>query len=76
MGYVRLGVRKILVRYSQAASLVQPTSPYQLRHFLLTWLKKQGIDDALIQPYSGHANSFVARNLFPHGDERCSRGVQ
>ena len=26
----------------------------KLRHFLLTWLKKQGIDDALIQPYSGH----------------------
>jgi len=22
----------------------------------LTWLKKQGIDDALIQPYSGHAS--------------------
>lgn len=22
------------------------------RHFLLTWLKKQGIDDAMIQPYS------------------------
>ncbi len=21
---------------------------------LFTWLKKQGIDDALIQPYSGH----------------------
>ena len=21
---------------------------------LLTWLKKKGIDDALIQPYSGH----------------------
>jgi integrase/recombinase XerD len=21
-----------------------------------TWLKKQGIDDALIQPYSGHAS--------------------
>ena len=30
-------------------------SPHKLRHFLLTWLKKQGIDDALIQPYSGHA---------------------
>ncbi|MFC0396312.1 tyrosine-type recombinase/integrase [Paenibacillus mendelii] len=29
-------------------------SPHKLRHFLLTWLKKQGIDDALIQPYSGH----------------------
>lgn len=27
-----------------------------LRHFLLTWLKRQGIDDALIQPYSGHAS--------------------
>ena len=26
------------------------------RHFLLTWLKRQGIDDALIQPYSGHAS--------------------
>jgi len=23
---------------------------------LLTWLKMQGIDDALIQPYSGHAS--------------------
>jgi len=23
---------------------------------LLTWLKKQGIDDALIQPCSGHAS--------------------
>jgi len=22
---------------------------------LFTWLKKKGIDDALIQPYSGHA---------------------
>jgi integrase/recombinase XerD len=28
----------------------------RLRHFLLTWLKTQGIDDALIQPYSGHAH--------------------
>ncbi|MED1094054.1 MULTISPECIES: tyrosine-type recombinase/integrase [Bacillus] len=25
-----------------------------LRHFLLTRLKKQGIDETLIQPYSGH----------------------
>jgi len=29
---------------------------HRLRHFLFTWLKKQGIDDALIQPYSGHAS--------------------
>jgi len=27
-----------------------------LWHFLLTWLKKEAIDDALIQPYSGHSN--------------------
>ena len=25
-----------------------------VRHFLFTWLKAQGIDDALIQLYSGH----------------------
>jgi integrase/recombinase XerD len=29
-------------------------SPHRLRPFLLSWLKAQGIDDALIQPYSGH----------------------
>ena len=34
----------------------QNISPHKLRHFILTWLKKQGIDDALIQPYSGHEN--------------------
>ncbi|MFC7442043.1 hypothetical protein [Laceyella putida] len=28
--------------------MVQSISPHKLRHFLLTWLKKQGIDDALI----------------------------
>jgi len=29
-------------------------SPHKLRHFLFTWLKKQGVEDAVIQPYSGH----------------------
>jgi len=29
-------------------------SPHKLRHFLFTWLKEQGIDDALIEPYFGH----------------------
>lgn len=43
-------------RYADAAGLERNISPHQLRHFLLTWLKKQGIDDALIQPYSGHAS--------------------
>ena len=54
--YSERGVRAIVARYGRAAGLAQPISPHKLRHFLLTWLKKQGIDDALIQPYSGHAH--------------------
>lgn len=52
--YSDRGIRKILMRYTQAAGMESSVSPHKLRHFLLTWLKKQGIDDALIQPYSGH----------------------
>ena len=52
--YTDRGIRKILAKYSGEAGLAQNISPHKLRHFLLTWLKKQGIDDALIQPYSGH----------------------
>lgn len=54
--YTDRGIRKILKKYSDQASMVQSISPHKLRHFLPTWLKKQGIDDALIQPYSGHAS--------------------
>ncbi|MCH7876211.1 MAG: tyrosine-type recombinase/integrase [Gemmatimonadetes bacterium] len=53
--YTDRGVRKIIARYAEAANLQHKMSPHKLRHFLLTRLKKQGIDDALIQPYSGHA---------------------
>jgi integrase/recombinase XerD len=52
--YTDRGVRKILARYTQAAGITESVSPHKLRHFLFTWLKTQGIDDALIQPYSGH----------------------
>ncbi|HLR22963.1 MAG TPA: tyrosine-type recombinase/integrase [Pseudogracilibacillus sp.] len=52
--YTDRGVRKILAKYSEEAGLSQSLSPHRLRHFLLTWLKKQGIGDAFIQPYSGH----------------------
>lgn len=52
--YTDRGIRKIMARYSEQAGLEQSISPHKLRHFLLTWLKKQGVDDALIQPYSGH----------------------
>lgn len=54
--YSDRGVRRMLERYAQAAGLERNVSPHQLRHYLFTWLKKQGIDDALIQPYSGHAS--------------------
>ncbi|WP_397366717.1 hypothetical protein [Paenibacillus chitinolyticus] len=40
----------MLAKYSEEAGLVQNLSLHKLPHFLLTWLKKQGIDDALIQP--------------------------
>lgn len=52
--YTDRGIRKILAIYTKAAGIEYSISPHKLRHFLFTWLKKQGIDDALIQPYSGH----------------------
>ena len=54
--YTDRGIRKILERYATAAGLDKTISPHKLRHFLFTWLKKQGLDDAMIQPYSGHAS--------------------
>lgn len=48
------GIRKILADYAIKAGMQRSISPHKLRHFLFTWLKKQGVDDALIQPYSGH----------------------
>ncbi len=52
--YTDRGIRKILEKYTQQAGMEHSISPHKLRHFLFTWLKKQGIEDALIQPYSGH----------------------
>ena len=52
--YTERGVRKILEIYTKEAGITHSISPHKLRHFLFTWLKKQGIDDAMIQPYSGH----------------------
>lgn len=53
--YTDRGVRKMLTRYAAQAGITRSMSPHKWRHFLFTWLKTQGIDDALIQPYSGHA---------------------
>ena len=53
-GYSVRGIRKTVTQYSKLAGMSRSLSPHKLRHFLFTWMKKQGIDDALIQPYSGH----------------------
>lgn len=52
--YTDRAIRKILEQYTRASGMEHSVSPHKLRHFLFTWLKKRGIDDALIQPYSGH----------------------
>jgi integrase/recombinase XerD len=52
--YSTRGVRALLARYAAKAGFEHNMPPHRLRHFLFTWLKTQGIDDALIQPYSGH----------------------
>ncbi|MEV0808830.1 tyrosine-type recombinase/integrase [Micromonospora sp. NPDC050200] len=54
--YSTRGIRALLARYAEKAGLTHNMAPHRLRHFLFTWLKEQGIDDALIQPYSGHAS--------------------
>jgi integrase/recombinase XerD len=52
--YTDRGIRKILAQYTKKAGIEHSISPHKLRHFLFTWMKKQGVDDALLQPYSGH----------------------
>ncbi len=54
--YSTRGVRALLARYARQAGLPRNMAPHRLRHFLFTWLKTEGLDDALIQPYSGHAS--------------------
>jgi len=54
--YSDRGIRKILQKYVEKAGISHSISPHKMRHFLFTWLKKKGVDDALIQPYSGHSS--------------------
>ncbi|MEV4185724.1 tyrosine-type recombinase/integrase [Streptosporangium canum] len=54
--YSTRGVRAMLARYATEAGLPHNMPPHHLRHSLFTWLKSQGIDDTLVQPYSGHAS--------------------
>jgi integrase/recombinase XerD len=55
--YTDRGIRKILAYYTKEAGIEESISPHTLRHFLFSWLKKQGVEDSLIQPYSGHEKS-------------------
>ena len=52
--YTDRGIRKISAQYSKAAGIKVSISPNTLRNFLFTWMKKNEVEDALIQPYSGH----------------------
>jgi len=52
--YTDRGIRKIIEKHSQNADTGFNFSPHKFRHYFLTWLKLNNIDDALIQPYSGH----------------------
>lgn len=54
--YTDRAIRKIVSKYTKAAGIEGGLSPHAFRHYLFTWLKKKGVDDALIQPYSGHEN--------------------
>ena len=51
--YSDRGVRKMLARYTTAAGITRSLSPHKWRHFLFTWLKKQGIDDAALPALFG-----------------------
>ena len=54
--YYDRGIRKIMEKYTAEAGIEHSISPHKLRHFLFTWMKRRGVDDAFIQPYSGHEN--------------------
>ena len=54
--YTDRGIRKMIALYSQKAGLKNIVNPHALRVFWLSWLKQQGIEDAMLQPYSGHKN--------------------
>lgn len=51
--YTDRGIRRILEIYAKKAGMDITISPRKMRHFLLAWMKKQHINDALIQSVSG-----------------------
>ena len=70
--YSDRGIRKMMAKYAEEAGFEKPLTPYQLRYFLVRWLKNQGLDDALIQPYSGH----VTKPSFLDGPQLSMKKAQ
>jgi integrase/recombinase XerD len=56
--YTDRGIRKMIYSYSQKAGLDNAITANGLRAFWLSWLKQQGIEDAMLQPYSGHKSRY------------------
>ena len=48
------GYEKYYKSIQKKLELTTPFPPHKLRHFLFICMKRKGVDDALIQPYSGH----------------------
>ena len=51
--YTDRGIRKILGSYSRVAGMSRSISPHKLRHFLFTWLKRNGIRNQSRKSRSG-----------------------
>jgi site-specific recombinase XerD len=49
-------VEQIVSEYAAIAELPEHAHPHLLRHQMLTWLTAQGLKDAQIQLFSGHAS--------------------
>ena len=62
-------------KYTAEAGIEHSISPHKLRHFLFTWMKRKGVDDALIQPYSGHRKAQFFRNVFQIISKRLPRRI-
>lgn len=73
--YTDRGIRKMISIYSQKAGLKTTINPHALRVFWLSWLKQQGIEDAMLQPYSGH-KSRSSLEMYDHDEPLKIEDVQ
>ena len=50
--YSQSGIRKMLERYRKICGMDGKISPHKFRHFLFTWMKKEGVEDEFILHYT------------------------